>query len=290
MEGVLTYHFRIGVVFVFQAHAIRLFTWQRPTQTLSFLATYSFLCLHPHLLIVLPLALLLFFVFIPAYLARHPPPPSPSLTSPHHALSGPPTAPPRVVKPATEMSRDFFRNMRDLQNCMDDFSRAHDLVFETVTPWTNFSNEPRSSAVFILLSLWACVLYLAAPLLPLRHIFLVGGWAVICLGHPSMQLHAERSYHKHIRPAGHRALDTLDRWITSDIVMDTEPELLEVEIFELQRRKGGSLTFPDSPTQESQHLAWEQPEEWEPWLFSPSAWEKLAPARVAGENAKGTRL
>ena len=164
------------------------------------------------------------------------------------------------------------------------------MVFETVTPWTNFSNEPRSSAVFILLSLWACVLYLAAPLLPLRHIFLVGGWAVICLGHPSMQLHAERSYHKHIRPAGHRALDTLDRWITSDIVMDTEPELLEVEIFELQRRKGGGLTLPESPTQELQHIAWEQPEEWEPWLFSPSAWEKLAPARVAGENAKGTRL
>ena len=281
---------RIGVVFVFQAHLIRLFTWQRPTHTLSFLTTYSFLCLHPHLLIVLPLALLLFFIFIPAYLARHPPPPDPSLASPHYALSGPPTAPPRVIKPASETSRDFFRNMRDLQNSMDDFSRAHDLVLETVTPWTNFSNEPLSSAVFILLSTLACILYLAAPLLPLRHIFLVGGWAVISLGHPAIQLQAEKSYHKHVRPASHKALDMLDRWIASDIVMDAEPEILDVEIFELQRRKGGRLTFSDSSDKETQGSSWGSVEEWEPWIFSPSAWERLAPARVAGENPKGTRF
>lgn len=283
-------HARIGVVFVFQAHLIRLFTWQRPTHTLSFLATYSFLCLHPHLLIVLPLALLLFFVFIPAYLARHPPPPDPSLTSTNNALSGPATAPPRVIKPATEMSRDFFRNMRDLQNSMDDFSRAHDLVLETLTPWTNFSNESLSSAVFIILSLLAWVLYLAAPLLPLRHIFLVAGWAVICLGHPAVQLQAEEYYHKQLRPASTKALDMLDRWIASDIVMDAEPEILEVEVFELQRRKGGRLFFTDSPDHGSHDAVWDGPEGWEPCLFSPSAWERLAPARVAGENPKGTRF
>ena len=173
---------------------------------------------------------------------------------------------------------------------MDDFSRAHDLVLETLTPWTNFSNEPLSSAVFILLSFLACALYLAAPFLPLRHVFLVAGWAIVCLGHPAIQLQAEKSYHKHIRPAGHKALDTLDRWIASDIVMDAEPEVLEVEIFELQRRKGGRLTLPDSEDQQDQGQTWEAPEEWEPWLFSPSAWERLAPARVAGENPKGTRF
>ena len=188
------------------------------------------------------------------------------------------------------MSRDFFLYMRDLQISLDDFSRAHDLVLETLTPWTNFSNEPLSSAVFILLSALACVLYLAAPLLPLRHIFLVAGWAVISLGHPAIQLHAEKSYHKHVRPAGHRALDMLDRWITSDIVLDAEPEILEVEIFELQRRRGKRLTLLEHQDQSIPSSPWYGPEEWEPWIFSPSAWEKQAPARVAGENPTGTRF
>jgi hypothetical protein len=281
---------RIGVVFVFQAHLIRIYTWQQPTHTLSFLAIYSFLCLHPHLLIVLPLALLLFFVFIPAYLARHPPPPDPSLTAPNYALSGPPIAPPRVIKPATEMSRDFFRNMRDLQNCMDDFSRAHDLVLDTLTPWTNFSNEPLSSAIFIFLSALVCTLYLAAPLLPLRHIFLISGWAIVGLGHPALQIRAERTYYKHVRPASLKALDWFDDWISSDIVLDDTPEKLEVEVFELQRRRGRRLNFGTDTDSEVYDSSWNEPEEWEPWLFSPSPWEPLAPSRIAGERPKGTRF
>ena len=49
----------------------------------------------------------------------------------------------------------------------------------------------------------------------------------------------------------------------------------EVEIFELQRRKGNTKTDDG---------------EWESWIFSPSAWEPTAPARVASERVKGTRF
>ncbi len=44
---------RIGVVFKFQVRMIRLFSWRRPTHTLSFLAVYTFVCLDPYLLVVL---------------------------------------------------------------------------------------------------------------------------------------------------------------------------------------------------------------------------------------------
>ena len=47
---------RIGIMFVFQNRLIRLFTWRTPSHTLSFLATYTFVCLDPYLLIVVPLA------------------------------------------------------------------------------------------------------------------------------------------------------------------------------------------------------------------------------------------
>jgi len=72
---------RIGIVFVFQNRLIRLFTWRTPTHTLSFLATYTFICLDPYLLVVLPLAVALLFVMVPAFTSRHPPPPPSATTS-----------------------------------------------------------------------------------------------------------------------------------------------------------------------------------------------------------------
>ncbi|KAK1035360.1 Peroxisome size and maintenance regulator, partial [Friedmanniomyces endolithicus] len=115
---------RAGIIFVLQNHLIHLFTWARPTATLSFLAVYSLLCLQPHLLPVLPLAGLLFSIMVPSFLARHPAP----ANDPRVEASywGPPIAPPSRVKPVPELSKDFFRNMRDLQNSMDDFSVLHD--------------------------------------------------------------------------------------------------------------------------------------------------------------------
>ncbi|MCJ1444121.1 MAG: hypothetical protein MMC23_004621 [Stictis urceolatum] len=288
---------RIGVVFIFQARAIRLFSWRRPTHTLSFLSLYTFLCLYPHLLPLLPCCLFLFFIFVPAYLARHPPPPTPSLTtSPRYTLSGPPLAPARVIRPANEMSRDFFHNMRDLQNVMADFSAVHDLLLDTVTPWTNFSREALSSSLFMLLTCLSCALFLASPLLPWRHIALVVGWALVGLGHPAVQAQVLRNYQGWVKEKVGGAGDWFREWSERDIALDEAPEVLEVEVFELQRRRGpvaypsqfpdgeaGGYTTDGSPDGSAAA-------EYEAWMFSPSAWEPGAPARVAGERPKGTRF
>src|SRR5947207_13949036 len=69
---------RVGVLFVLQNRLIKLFSWRQPTRTLSFLVVYSFICLEPSLLAVLPLAILIFFIMIPSFLARHPPASTPS--------------------------------------------------------------------------------------------------------------------------------------------------------------------------------------------------------------------
>ncbi|KAA6408703.1 MAG: hypothetical protein FRX48_07785 [Lasallia pustulata] len=262
---------RIGVVFVFQNRLLRLLTWRTTSHTLSLLAVHTLICFNPYLLAVLPIAVILLFIMVPAFLVRHPPaPPTPLYTS--SVGSGPPLAPPRTIRPATEMSKDFFRNMRDLQNCMDDFSTGHDLVVSYVAPQVNFSNEPFSSILFLFLFMAGCLLFLVSHLLPWRFICLVVGWTTIALGHPKVQEAAFRGHQEHIKPHEKTLQAWIDSWIDGDIVLDAPPEIREVEIFELQRRRGGSS------------------DEWESWMFSPSPYDPLSPARIAGEKPNGTRF
>ncbi|KZL78889.1 integral peroxisomal membrane peroxin [Colletotrichum incanum] len=263
---------RIGVVFKFQARVVRLLSWRRPTHTLSLLAVYTFVCLDPYLLTVVPLAGFLLAVFIPSFLARHPAPPSGTLSSEQsigYSPKGPPLAPARTVKPVKELSKDFFRNMRDLQNSMDDFCVAHDSVVSTVLPITNFSNEALSSALFLALTLTTVLMTTFASLLPWRLIALVAGWGLILSGHPAIAPLLTHTHDTHVAPHEAQARSRLDAWIADDIILDSAPETREVEIFELQR---------------ASH------DEWEPWLFSPSPYDPLCQPRIAGDRPRGTRF
>ena len=77
--------------------------------------------------------------------------------------------------------------MRDLQNSMEDFSRLHDTVIATVTPLTNFSDEARSSALFVVLALLAGLLIIARHIVPWRAILLAAGWLGTGIGHPAVR-------------------------------------------------------------------------------------------------------
>lgn len=264
---------RIGVVFKFQARVVRLLSWQRASHTLSFLLVYTFVCLDPYLICVLPIAILLLGVFIPGFVARHPAPPKGTLSSEQrigYSARGPPLAPAATVKPVKELSKDFFRNMRDLQNCMDDFSVAHDKVVSMMLPVTNFSDEPLSSALFLFLSLAGIIMTIAAHLLPWNFIFLMVGWAAVGMGHPTISRLLVETHKEHLQPQEERAKTWLDEWITNDVILDSSPETREVEIFELQKMSTAG--------------------EWEPWLFSPSPYDPLSQPRIAGERPKGTRF
>jgi len=262
---------RIGVVFVFQARVIRLLSWRRPTHTLSFLAIYTFVCLDPSLLPLLPLVILLVSILIPSFIARHPAAEF-SLTSEQaigYSAHGPPIAPAITVKPVKDLSRDFFHNMRDLQNSMEDFSQMHDAIVKLVVPRTNFSDEALSSALFVVLCAACLLMSLAANIIPWRLIFLAVGWGVTCVGHPLVQKQLE-SAQKGVQPRGEKARTWVEKWVERDVILDSAPETREVEIFELQRLSGAG--------------------EWEPWLFSASPYDPLSPARIAGERPSGTRF
>ncbi|KAH8687962.1 integral peroxisomal membrane peroxin-domain-containing protein [Tricladium varicosporioides] len=262
---------RIGVVFVFQAKIIRLLSWHKPTHTLSLLATYTFVCLDPYLITVLPLALLLLGLLIPSFIARHPAPPSTISTSTPYQTHGPALAPAPTVKPVKELSKDFFRNMRDLQNSMEDFSQVHDRIVHLLTPPTNFSNEPLSSFLFLSAFLISLLMFIASDLIPWRILFLLSGWATIALGHPTIQRQFIHTHEHYIRPQEKVAKSYMDQWISHDIILDSAPQTREVEIFELQK-----LSHPTS--------------EWESWLFSSSPYDPLSEGRIRGERPKGTRF
>ncbi|KAL1618466.1 Peroxisome size and maintenance regulator [Diplodia seriata] len=264
---------RIGVVFVFENRLIRLFSWKDPTHTMAFLAIYSFICLDPNLLAVVPLAGCLFFVMVPAFLARHPPPPS-HLPTDVHPLNGPPMAAPQNIKPAPELSKDFWRNMRDLQNTMEDFSRVHDAAINMVTPPTNFSDERVSSALYLILFVASIILFVAAQILPWRAVLLVTGWVLVCACHPRAQTFLEETHaDDFIQEQGQHAAHWLHAFAESDIDLSHAPEQREVEVFELQRRASDA---PDA--------------EYEPFLFTTQPYTPLSPARIAGDRARGSRF
>ena len=142
------------------------------------MAVYSFICLDPQLLAALPLATILLFVMVPAFIARHPPPPNAGVLQKGGKVEvynayGAPVAPPPEVKAVTEMSKDFFRNLRDLQNTMADFSDAHDQIIATIGPPTNFSDGQVSSGVFQALFVMCCGMFVGTALVPWNFVFLV---------------------------------------------------------------------------------------------------------------------
>lgn len=261
---------RVGIIFVLQNRMIHLFTWEHPTATLSFLAVYTLLCLKPELLPAVSLGGILFWIMVPSFLARHPTPANDPRVGPSY--QGPPNAPPSRVKPAPEMSKDFFRNMRDLQNSMEDFSRLHDAANEYITPYTNFSDEALSSLLFVCLFALTCLAFISSELVPFKSIALLAGWAVTGSGHPEVQkiLLSSSSMsqaHHHFN----NARSWLKSTVETDILLDDPPETRQVEIFELQKHHMYSNT-------------------WEPWLFSPTPFDPLSSPRVSGQRPKGTQF
>lgn len=296
---------RIGIVFVFQNRLIRLFTWRQSSHTISFLATYTFICLNPYLLTVLPLAVVLLFVMVPAFISRHPAPPPQahtSATTPYYTTyAGPAIAPARTIKPASETSKDFFRNMRDLQNTMADFSNIHDTLIALIAPATNFSDEILSSTIFLYLFISTLALFIISHLLPWRCIALFIGYAVVLSGHPTIQTWLLKHQKSFLSPPLTTTSSTkkgsppkipilfnmplpappasLHPLITSlsTITLSTTPDTREVEIFELQHRPLGSISSTSAS-------------EWKPHLFTPSPYDPLSPARIAGDRPRGTRF
>lgn len=214
---------------------------------------------------------------------------------PYYSYHGPALAPPKTIEPASETSKDFFRNLRDLQNCMADFATTHDSIISILAPLTDFANEGLSSITFLLCTVAAFVLFMTAQLIPWRFVFLLVGNASIISLHPSMQLFvrglkediaAYTSGQANPAASDEKAMPqglqtpsppSAGSFLGSalQITLDSYTEEREVEIFELQYR---SLE-PYSPAPH-----------WEHFMFTPMPYDPLSANRIAGDRPKGCRF
>src|SRR5579862_7753902 len=159
--------------------------WRNYVETISVMIMFSLVAIDPNLLLPFPLFIFLFALLIPSYQARHPPPPLTLSDLPTEVTQ--PTLPaPQPAKPAPELSRDFFMNMRDIQNSMDDFSNLYDLVRKWVIDLTTFKNEPLSSTLLAFSSIAAIALILLIEYLPVRWFVFILGNAAILSCHPAL--------------------------------------------------------------------------------------------------------
>jgi hypothetical protein len=211
---------------------------------------------------------------LPSFLIRHPPPPSMPPNN-LYPLTGPPLAPAAKIKPAPELSRDFFYNMRDLQNCMEDFTQLHDAIVANVAPLTNFSSEEISSTLFIALFIGAMALFLTAHLVPWKFVILIAGWAVVVSAHPAVKDMLDTRENQARLDSEGKNLETIARnFAATDISLNPEQEKREVEVFELQFRP----------------LHADSTHEWDAMVFTPAPFTPMEPARLAGERVRGARF
>jgi Integral peroxisomal membrane peroxin len=179
---------RVGVVFAVQCKIEDILAWRNPIETVAGMLIFSLVTIDPYLLIPLPLFILMFALLIPSYQVRHPPPPLTDSNIPTEVTQAT-SPPPQPAKPAPELSRDFFMNMRDIQNVMDDFSSVFDLVRGWILHATTFKNEPLSSTILAFSALAAVGMVLFVQYLPVRWFILVLGNAAILSCHPMLYRH-----------------------------------------------------------------------------------------------------
>lgn len=180
---------RIGPVFDVYFGLLDCMAWKKPSQTVSWLCIYTYVCLHPQLLAALPLLYVLAVIMVPAYAARHPPPTVSPATDRWRLADGDPLRPAPVPKPLHEFSREAFLNVVDIQNTMPEYSRGYDEAVAALSKFAYFVDEPTSCAAFVALggaalatAAWGPT---AARFVPWRLLFIVFGWLVVCIGHPS---------------------------------------------------------------------------------------------------------
>ncbi|ODV92606.1 hypothetical protein CANCADRAFT_14929, partial [Tortispora caseinolytica NRRL Y-17796] len=262
---------RVGIVFTIQNYLVALFTWKKPIETIATLTLYSLAVLHPRLLTLFPGLIVISTIMVPAFVTRHPPPPSqlPQLPIPSE---GPPLANAPSFRPVSELSMDFLINMRDLQNAMDLFATVYDRCVASFINPLSFYDERLSSAIFLIIMVSSCLLFLLSPLIHWQLVLVATTWLFFLMGNQQFRTYVLKQTPEIIPETQRKTLyEQFHTYQLNHIIIDENPQKCQVEIFELQR-KGHTV------------------KEWNSWVFSPTPYEKLSAARSANQRPPGTRF
>lgn len=229
---------RFTIIYETLYTVLEVLMWKRPTFTLGVMAIYSFICLHPRLLFISPLAYIMFGVMVPAYCSRH------FDKNENYLTTQWPVIEPKIPAPAPEFSRDFYINMVDTQNAMTDFIQTYDIVAGILARLIYFAGDEALSAAIYSVGLVGIVIFYfygdsILRIMPWRFFFFVLGWAVILLLNPMLHRLALREYQKLPRETREKltpgALKKLiDDLAEKEFLYHTQDDVRVVEAFELQ--------------------------------------------------------
>ncbi|ODQ67992.1 integral peroxisomal membrane peroxin [Nadsonia fulvescens var. elongata DSM 6958] len=261
---------RLGLMFDLQYLATKVFKWENPFKTFSMLIIYTLICFHPHLLAIIPSALFLLFVMVPAYNFKHPVSEACNIPVPWYKVrrtlefdlfqDDETVVKREQLKKAS--TQDILSNVRDLQNLMSGFIDFYDTVALLIYSSASFVDESYSTMLYIIILLTMIPLSIIASMIPWNLAFAFTGWLVMLLCHPSIQITLKRNQKIYLKKKEESVGTAFQKGSLFDIITEEgKIEEREVEIFELQRQ---GLT----------------PRIWEPWVFTnviydlESSWHK----------------
>lgn len=169
---------RSGPVFWFQDRVEEIILWRRGwCYTTAWACAYTFLCIYPRLLLILPQLILLAIMLMNYPGTSNRRPASPGTKAPSHS----PTRSASQLQ-APEGSAEWYANLQAIQNLMGAVSDAHELAVPIV-PHLTWSTPATRPILYITL------LSLPIVLLPIttRQVFLGGGLGLLFATHPIIQ-------------------------------------------------------------------------------------------------------
>jgi Integral peroxisomal membrane peroxin len=259
-----------------QLQVKRFMSWESYSFTISILCIYTFLCLHPYLLVCIPAGSLLVSVLIPGFDARHPLPehmlPT-KLTQASEYDDVMPDLDVELPKPVDKpQNRDSLKKIRELQVSLTNLVRAIEDIENFVKGPGSFMGDERKSTAIFLLAFQAMVLgALGASFVPV-HVAVIGfGWSIVFLSHPVVKKRVQTARAKYMEGREKALEEFVEQVEESEVILDLAPEYRQVEIFELQRQ---GLT----------------PRIWNPWLFTSVVYNDTSYWRTSETRPPGTRF
>jgi hypothetical protein len=223
---------------------------------------------NPYLLVCGPAFGLLTGVLIPGYAKRHPFPdellPQGRLVSEFEDNTD---AELEVVVVQQKKDKDLLLTLREAQAGIIRLSESLDKLDAFVYGPGAFVNEKHSSALFLVVLVAMIGSGFAASFVRVDIALAAVGWIGIILLHPDVKANAKKI--GKVLSSNELDLEEVIQDLEKSIIVDDEPEVRLVEIFELQRQ---GLT----------------PRQWDPWVFSPLIYSDRSAVRMSQSRPPGT--
>lgn len=166
----------------------------------------------------------------------------------------------------------LMMNMRDLQNLTSDVIESMERSKKLTVDLFSFKDERLTTFIFYILIAITSFVLAFGKYIPWRIIFILSGWMIMAMGHPNTKKYLVKTKtspaEKSTEPRNELKPSFIDTFDSRSIIVDDEPEVRMVEIYELQVRNVLNRA-------------------WEPHAYSKRLFDYKDKVRIAGKLVHG---